>query len=112
MPIKYSICTDGLNGVGSERPVLYKEKGKHHQTFISVEFYWHSVKRENINMAPAINTSVFIRKPPLEQNQTHTGMESDVLETARSNLHEIIKKRALQSCGVSGQGLFSVLNLS
>lgn len=33
------------------------------------------------NTVPAVTTSVSIRKSPLEQNQTQSGMESDVLDT-------------------------------
>ena len=56
------------------RPMLYKEKGNVTR-LISVELLLAFRKEGENNMVPAVDTSVLIRKPPLEQNQTHAGIE-------------------------------------
>lgn len=61
-------------GVGCVRPMLYKEKGNVTR-LISVELLLAFCKEGENNMVPAVDTSVLIRKPPLEQNQTHAGIE-------------------------------------
>lgn len=63
-----------LQGVGCVRPVLYKEKGNVTR-LISVELLLAFHKEGENNMVPAVDTSVLIRKSPLEQNQTQSGLK-------------------------------------
>ena len=56
------------------RPVLYKEKGNVTR-LISVELLLAFRKEGENNMVPAVDTSVLIRKSPLEQNQTQSGLK-------------------------------------
>lgn len=75
MKIKDSVSPVGLDREWVLQDLYFIKRREMSPDFPICRTWLAFCKEGEYNMAPAVNASVLIRKLPLEQNQTHTGME-------------------------------------